>query len=447
MRIGIVTSFPNGHAPKSGIAYYAKTIVAPLAEGPDDITVFADRVDGIGRPRDRAKRAMHPPEHRDEHMGKSVRILRCWRFGMLSPFVIARAIVRHRLDVLHIEYDVYQFGGVVVAVLLPIVLMALRKVRGFQTVTTLHGVVPQCAVTGEMLRENGFVLPFSHIGKLGFQIVYRLFNMASDRVIVLEHKLADILTAEYAFPREKVFVVPIPLMNAHPHVKQVDTGSSAIDDPMQFPLNDAAPSLPIGDKSVIFVGYASYYKGLPILLEAFDIVRRKDPAINLHVVAGRHPRLAGDPRYENFYRGLMRRAAEVNAMWHGFVSDEELALMLSASAAVIFPYTAAYGASAALNTALAARRPVLVSSVVYFQGALPGQVFEPNCASCAAAILRFFDELRPELEARVEDFARHRDASYIARQVHRVRLGLDIAALPQAQPRELASHSAGDRQS
>lgn len=407
MRIGVLTAFPDGNTPKSGIAYYAHTLLAPLANGPDAVTIFADQ--HVGDKQDAEA----------QQMGKSIRILRCWRFGMLSPFRIARALWHHQVDVLHVEYDVYLYGGVVVAILLPLVLIALRFLRPTQVVTTLHGVVPQHAVTRGMLRQNGFVLPFSRIGKLGFRVVYRLFDAASDRIIVLEHALASFLRTDYCVRPDKIFVIPIPLMN-------------------QCQVLQAPPKPAHADKGdrkrVLFIGYASYYKGLDVLLEGFSIARASDPSIELQVAAGRHPRLAGDRRYEAFYDRLQRRAQEVGATWLGFVPDADVAALMASASVVIFPYTAAYGGSAALNLALAARRPVLVSSMVYFDGALPGQVFDPEPAACAHAIVRYFTHLMHILEARVEEHALHRSASLIAEEVHDVRCGRDPLLRTRPQP-------------
>jgi glycosyltransferase involved in cell wall biosynthesis len=420
MRAGILAPFPTGNTRCSGIAYYVRTVIAPLQDGPDEITVFADR-----EPRS----ASTSPGV--ERLGRSIRILRCWRFGVLSPFFIAREIARHDLDVLHVEYDVYLYGGVVVALLLPCMLAILRRLRRLQIVTTLHGVVPQKAVGRAMLRENGFVLPFSHIGRLGFRLVYGLFAMASDRLIVLEQALARILHDDYGVAREKVFVVPIPLMH---------------DGPPRNRMEAVAQTGITGDTCVLFVGYASYYKGLDILLDAFALVREQDPSIQLNIVAGKHPRLAGDPRYEQYYRRLADKALRVQAVWHGFEPEDRLRNLLACSAVVVFPYTAAYGASAALNVALAARRPVLVSSVMYFEGALPGQVFDPTARSCAEAILRFFRTLRPALEGKVEDFVRQRGVERVARRLHDVRCGVVADRLPHLSPLEPAGATSADVQ-
>jgi hypothetical protein len=143
----------------------------------------------------------------------------------------------------------------------------------------------------------------------------------------------------------------------------------------------------------------------------------------LHIVAGRHPRLRGNPRYETFYDGLRAKAGAAGAHMHEFVPEAQLADLLAAADVVVLPYTATYGASAALNTVFAARKPVLVSTFVRFDGALDCQTFVPESGACARAIVDFFEKNERLLAGRVEDIARMRDVTVIARQIQDVRCG------------------------
>ncbi|MEO6836015.1 MAG: glycosyltransferase [Candidatus Tumulicola sp.] len=392
MKIGIVTSFPEPNVAKSAIAYYSQTILDPLRGDGDEFVILAD----AGRDRSLGSCEEYAP---------NVTVRRCWRYGHFAPLQILKAAWRTRVDVLHLEYDVYLYGGVVAALLLPFVLRLLR-LRGTQIVSTLHGVVSQRVVTREMLRENGFVLPYSRIGRLGFYTIYALFNWASDRIIVLEVKLAEILESEYGVPRAKLHVCPIPLMHEGPRPG----------------MRQARRRCGIGEgKVVLFFGYASYYKGLDVLLDALPVARRRVPGLALHLVAGRHPRLRGNPRYETFYEGLQAKASAAGAHMYEFVPEGQLADLLAAADVVVLPYTATYGASAALNAVFAARKPVLVSTFASFDGALECQTFAPELEACARAIGDFFATHERLLIERVEEIARMRDVRVIAQMIQDVR--------------------------
>jgi len=405
MRVGIITSYPEDGVRKSGIAEYSRALIEPLGEVPDDITIFADHRPGTSF---FAKNTV-------ERLAANMLLIRCWRFGALAPFMLYRTLRRANLDALHIEYDVYLYGGVIAALILPLLLKLLAIRRKTLITTTLHGVVPLSAISREMLRENGFVLPFSRIGKAGFRLIYWLFRFSSDRFIALEAELSNVLCEDYGYPRPHTFTVECP--NLMEERKASDLARNV--------------SPPVRKKKrLLYFGYASSYKGLSILLEAFRIARRKDPEIELNLVAGRHPRLAGQPKYEAFYGALRELAAEVGAKHYDFLKERDLAQLLADSDAVILPYTKMYGASGPLNIAIAARKPVLVSRVVYFHGARPGQVFEPTAESCAAAILRFFSGMRFEIENDLEALAASRDNRKIAAINHRIRCGADPITLP-----------------
>jgi glycosyltransferase involved in cell wall biosynthesis len=295
---------------------------------------------------------------------------------------------------------------VLAALVLPFLLRLIRSLRGTRIVVTLHGVVSRHVVTREMLRENGFVLPYSRIGRLGFRTIYALFDWASDRIVVLEVKLAEILELEYGVDGAKISVCPIPLMHEGPRPQ----------------MGEARARCGIRDGDlVLFFGYASYYKGIDVLLDAYPLARSRLPNLQLQIVAGRHPRLRGNARYESFYDGLRAKARAVGTEMHEFVAEPQLADYLAAADVVVFPYTATYGASAALNAVFAARKPALVSTFAAFDGALDCQRFAPNAAACAQAIVDFFTENRGRLEEHVEEIAASRDVQVIARAVESIR--------------------------
>ena len=405
-----------GDRRQSGIASYSRAILDPLVGCEDEVLVFADYAPGTS-PWKAAS---------IERVEDNFKIIRCWRFGALAPFMIVRALWKHRVDVLHIEYDVYLYGGVIAAVLLPILISILKHTLGIQVTATLHGVVPQEAVTREMLRENGFVLPFSRIGKLGFRVIYQLFRMMCDRVIALEYELANILCKDYGFVKERTFSIP--------HVPQISEASINL-------ANEGAKSeTPI----LLYFGFASSYKGLDVLMDAYDVVRSFRPDIELHVVAGRHPRLAGGKRYEAFYDEIQEHGRRVGAHMYDYLDDDQLIHMIARSSAVILPYTKMYASSGPLTKAIAFKKPVLASRVIYFEGAHPAQIFDPNIASCAKVILGFFNTHQAELERAAEAIAVSRNREHIVDSMHRVRCGRDPMTIPVVSAEVTARSSSVD---
>lgn len=403
-RIAIVSAYPKAGRQQSAIAYYMKTILEPLysADSSDTFTVFADYA------KNESKGAV-------EFEAPNCKVLRCWRFGHFAPFEILSALLKGgEFDFIHVEYDVYLYGGVIAAFLLPLILRLAALIKGAGLTTTLHGVVAQRVVTRNFLRESGFVLPYSRIGRFGFRLIYTAFRWMSDRTVVLEHQLKEILVNDYGFKRETVYVIPLPLMNERalpekPQAKKV-CGIST-------------------NRAILFVGFASYYKGISLLIEAFREASLGVSGLELHIVAGQHPRLRGNKKYEAFYADLQSAARTAGAKFYGFLADDDLSQLLAACDVIVLPYTMAYGGSAALNTALAARKPVLVSEFVYFEGALPRQVFAANPYECARAIRQFFDDPTP-IENTVQTHLASRNVNRVAWMNNQARKGRGIDMMP-----------------
>jgi len=395
MKIGILTSLPGGPEPKSGIAYYSQALLEALDDTADELVIFADG---------KAESKDSPSERRVS----GARVIQCWQFGIRAPFQILRALMRNRVDALHVEYDVYLYGGVVSALLLPLVLQYVRVRRGIRVVATIHGVVPRDVITRKMLSRGGFVLPFTMLGRLGFSVMYRLFDWATDSLVVLEEWRARVLERDYGVASRKIHVVPLPLMHDCPRPRKEEAR-------VRCGI--------VARNHMLYFGYASYYKGLDVLLDAFRSARLECEDLALTIVAGRHPRLAGNPRYERFYAALRERSLAEGAVFAEFLPEPQLVDMLAAADVAVLPYTDAYGASGALNTAIAARRPVLVSRHIGFDGALPCQIFEPNAPACARAMLAFFSEHAAMLNDRTEALAQGRDARTISRAIHSIRCG------------------------
>lgn len=71
----------------------------------------------------------------------------------------------------------------------------------------------------------------------------------------------------------------------------------------------------------IFSGRVAKHKNMPALLEAFELVRRRDPGLRLVLAGARHERYAGLP----------------GVIVPGFVSDEELASLYNGAIALVMP--------------------------------------------------------------------------------------------------------------
>lgn len=147
--------------------------------------------------------------------------------------------------------------------------------------------------------------------------------------------------------------------------------------------------LPQDEKIILFFGFIRKYKGLDILLEAMRIVKEKSPSIKL-MIAGEFyedekPYLQLIDKY-NLSDSLVMRTA--------FVSDNDVKYFLCAADAVIQPYRNATQ-SGVTPLAYHFEKPMVVTNVGGLPNLVPdnkvGLVAEPNAASIAAAIMRFYE--------------------------------------------------------
>jgi len=147
--------------------------------------------------------------------------------------------------------------------------------------------------------------------------------------------------------------------------------------------------LPQDEKIILFFGFIRKYKGLDLLLEAMSIVKEKAPAIKL-MIAGefyedQKPYLQIIDRY-NLKDSLVMRTE--------FIPDSDVKYFLCAADAVIQPYRNATQ-SGVTPLAYHFEKPMVVTNVGGLPNLVPdnkvGLVAEPDAASIAAAIMRFYE--------------------------------------------------------
>jgi glycosyltransferase involved in cell wall biosynthesis len=114
-----------------------------------------------------------------------------------------------------------------------------------------------------------------------------------------------------------------------------------------------------GVKSILFFGRITAYKGLEVLLQAFEIIERRRKDVRLDVVG------AGDL---NRYDPLLKKIRNINVV-NRWVGDDEVAPAFRQAALVVLPYTTA-SQSGVIPLAASFRVPVVATTV----GALPDQI-------------------------------------------------------------------------
>lgn len=239
----------------------------------------------------------------------------------------------------------FLYGGPAAAAQFPFVVRA--GARGRPAVVTIHGVPDLSEVDGGFVAGNGSRLPPAAV-RLAMRALIGSAARAGDAVIVHEEVFANRLADQYRVPRERIAVIPHPIPRVELHER-----------------SDARAACGFRVPTVLFFGFVTGYKGLPLLLEGWDLYRRGGGDGELVVAGGKHPRLAGTPSYEQEYAALRARAATIGGVrWDGYVAEHAVGTYLTAADALALPYRDGLAASGPLSFALAYGTPVLASDAL-----------------------------------------------------------------------------------
>lgn len=231
--------------------------------------------------------------------------------------------------------------------------MGLR-LFGIRLVFTAHNILPH---------ENSRI---DHILTSG---VYR----AANRIIVHSEYMKEKLARLFPVDPAKIAIVPhgsfddyIP---SHPPTK--------LEARTKLELSDS-------DHVVLFFGYVREYKGLDLLLDAFEIAQQQDERLKLVVAGAAHsPELGA--RYRQRIAAISRDGSIVHH--DGFVATEDVAAYFTAADAVILPYKET-DHSGIVHLAYSFGRPVISTDVGdmadIIEDGRSGYVLGEHTADCLA---------------------------------------------------------------
>lgn len=207
----------------------------------------------------------------------------------------------------------------------------LLKSRGFGILWTLHNVMPhEC--------------PFPELES----VLRQEIADRADLVHVMCAEALDAIEGQYVIPEYKVRIVPhCSYVGVYPDVVDPDTARNRL-------------GLGPKDTVVLFLGGVRIYKGIDLLLDAFEAALERDSSLKL-VLVGRRAKFEG-------LDDLMDRAASNPAVVSNFnaIADDDLQHFLKASDVVVLPSRTGLN-SGSMLLALTFARPVIAPKI----GCLP----------------------------------------------------------------------------
>jgi glycosyltransferase involved in cell wall biosynthesis len=340
MRIGILTPYPRDPDDRTlrpddtGVKLYAPPLAAALAAAEREVTVT------VFGPRGKKNDAWFDGPVRVQPL-----------FCKKNPFSLFSLLMgASRVDVLHVQHELYAFGGVLTALLLPVVL-ALVVLRGTPIVTTLHGVLAREDITPDFARRNGLRYPVSILWWAWSGII-KMIAAVSRLIHVHEPHLRETLIRDYHIAPERIVVAPLAMMHSA-NAEKVPLVSKA----------EARARLGIeSDRNVaLFFGFINAYKGVEELLEAAEGFLAADPTNELIIVGSVPERLASA---SSIAASLVAAARRPRIRVTGFAAEEDVVLYYRAADVLVLPYKESLSASGPLSKALAFETPVLISRSV-----------------------------------------------------------------------------------
>lgn len=362
MKIAHVTLYPpkgEKHVSSSGVASYSKNLVSHIPSKAGNQTVVCNIADaGAGI-----------------YIDDDVEVHRVFRRKPGFIFSVHQELKKVGADVVHIQQELALFGGITTAYLLQWLVFVWRH----KTVITLHGVVDPNGIDAAFVKENNSRLPVFLV-KLAFKIIYTPLMKWSQKIIVHEQFFKDIIVRSYGINPSKIEVIP----------HGVEMLATLDKERARSELG-----LQPGADIVLFMGYATGYKGIDLLIEGFSEYAKRNPKALLVIGAGKHPKLQNDEAYLKEYKRIQDKAATLipagQYAWEGFIKEAAISAYYSASDVSVYPYTTALSSSGPMSFAIGYEKPFLVSTAFAdIFSSHPHLLFERDPKSLADKLDYFF---------------------------------------------------------
>jgi glycosyltransferase involved in cell wall biosynthesis len=304
MHLAVVSPFPPAI---TGIGQYGYHVTRAIAQ-----TASFDRITVLAGAR----------EHQNSRSGIT-EIDYCWEPGQfLTPHIISSRIRQIEPDLVWFNLGASIFGRSPLSNLLGMLTPFITRRMGYPTVVTLHELV-------ELADLRALNVPGGIFAPLGARILTKLATQA-DVLCLTMHHYAERLSAR------GLDCVHIPI--------------GAYNEPELLEEN-SAPEL-------LFFTTLAPFKGLELLLDAFESLKPEFPRLRLTIAGAEHARFPG------YGRDLKARFnGTKNIYWRGHVAEENVKDLFRQAQVVVLPYTASTGSSSVLYQAATWGRAVVVSDL------------------------------------------------------------------------------------
>jgi cellulose synthase/poly-beta-1,6-N-acetylglucosamine synthase-like glycosyltransferase len=307
LRVCFVSSYPPNRA---RLSEYAQSLVNELANRPA-ITKIYLLVD---------KNASSKETSCEE---PKVQVLRVWKAdNFLSILAILSHILKLKPNVVHFNVHFQSFGRSRLANFTGLSLIFLCRLLGFRVLAEVHNL-------GEKVDLEKVRLKPSVLNKMGILIATKLI-LSAPRVVVTVRSYADYLNKRYG----------------HKGVQYIPHGTSAIN----------YTAIDPEEKVILMFGHMGPYKGLPVMVKAFEELRQESHNVKLVVAGNSHPNFPGF--LDEFVK---MRIPKIEFL--GYVPEKNIDHVFRTADVVVIPYSTTTGTSGVFHLACGYGKPIIASDL------------------------------------------------------------------------------------
>ncbi len=320
MNAKMIVSIVSTYSTKCGISFYTRSLARGLVAAGVDVQIIAENV---------------------------------WRKNSVNfPFVVLKAIINRRSDVVHIQHEYLLFGrGEYNLLLLPLLLL-LRLLR-IPCLITMHSVISRSLLSRKFFSEYTRSSRFLVVKRTGVIILTTFLACLSKLIIVHTRKAKEILCNEYFVRSPTIYVIP--------------HGSET-----HYPIQEKRPREK-KHRTVLFFGFVKPSKGVHTLIRSIALISGEYPDLRLLIV-GECPIGQGtSPIYIQELRQLANELAinDKVEFLDRYISDEESLRLIGMADIIVLPYEdEVEGESGVLKKVCPFGKPVIASDVGKFREVL-----------------------------------------------------------------------------
>jgi glycosyltransferase involved in cell wall biosynthesis len=304
-------------------------------------------------------------------------VIRCWSFNSLqNPWRLLRAVRCVQPDAVWFNLGFASFGDKPLPAFLGIALPAISRASGFDTHVTLHQLIETVD-----LKDAGVSSP----------LLYKVGGFVATRVLLCANSVSVLLPAYRNILREKykrgaVYVRRHGTLWGRPEYPDFSKRGNPV-------------------HRVLAFGKWGTYKRLELMVEAFEMVCKRMPNVELLIGGTDHPKAQG------YLKSVEEKCLHDKIKFIGYIPEKDIPELFQSASVAAMPYTSSAGSSGVAHLACAYGVPIVAADIadcrqLVDEEGLAINFYQPgNAGSLAEALLALLEDRARQKEMALQNVA------------------------------------------